>query len=361
MKGAYGVTPQLFAKLAALGYAAYKGKNIYGSKKPRTLRIRRDKNQTSNRNKDRGQNTSVLTNQHDVRTTKTRRRLGWKKRRQLRFQKRVKAALDHSDELVTLVETHSAVTFNSSGPFASNQQTFPAPTEGGTTDKRLGLYGEDNQGLRRYMVELRDKARSVIATGTASGPIYGDFSSLHFRVKNCKANIAFKNDHNDTVYLDIYECVARTTLNNVAYHTAQGCWEACLADSYSFLQRTGAAAFTAQKQSVNISGVTPFTCPDFGKYWKVLRKVRIQLGPGQMTNFTYVGYAGKVLAETDLALGSVPAGKCKDLIIIANPTFNSNAPDVAQPLLTYEITKKYSLAWDGQPGEDQSIAGYYIE
>lgn len=303
-----------------------------------------------------------LTVQHDVRTSRKTKKLSKAKKRQIKFDEKVVKSIGRHKGLISLSESNVLDLISVSGSPINYGAQKQMPMELQKSDYRLGCYRTNvgKQGLYNYIIEIHDSGREAIASGiSASSAISKNTNQEDFVLTSSKANLALKNVWNDTIYVDVYECVSRTNITRTDYKTAQACWDYMLTQSAQFNAATGTPAFTTVRARAEDSGQTPYMCPEFGTYWKIVKKTRIQLGSGSYTNYTYSGYRGKVHFSSDLQ-EEIQPGKCKDIIIVANPTYNAalNA-DIGLNVLEVQVTKTYTMDWADAPGKNIGYAGTY--
>lgn len=327
----------------------YSGRSYRPYKRPKISR-RYSKSKSS---------TKPLTSQHDVIQSKTRK-MTWRQRKYKRFRKRVLSA-QGNNSLCSLLENSTNVGITYPNALAQNQDVIVATT-GTARDFRLGVYGLDEAGLRRYLIEIRDKAISQTnnpaTLTTKTKMLYEDFDKMHFYLKSCLLTLNVRNTSTVTQTIDIYECVNRDNIANTDYIQAYKCWTNSLDETYNFNTDVAGTAFTAVNQDVNASGATPYTCPGFGQHWKVLKKTRIHIPATNYTTYTMSGYKGHVDCGDTLSTLFIKKGMVKDLIIVCNPTYHSHVP-TSGSCLNFEWTKTYKLYWGGLPN-NQGFAGEYV-
>lgn len=368
--------PYHFARASYKGAAgvaalAYGMKRKFGGSKHGGKRARKYRPRTTARKF--GGSAGVLTTQHDARVSKNRKRMSKKKLRKVKFEKKVDAAISESRGLISLIETSLADQTLAVGASPQNYgaikqlvvPSFGTATVGGF---RLGCYGSTGgaSGLRKLIEELYDHGREAFrldttAPYTSNAAIRKSINETEFYVKSSKANVAFRNLYSLPLYLDIYEVVSRTEIQPSTYQTAQGCWDALMTTVDQSVAVSGSGAKTYVTARPDDSGSTPYTCPEFGKYWKVLKKARVQLPAGGVMNYTFSGYKGKVNYAKDLTPGRIQAEKCKDLLVVMCPTFNPFlAGDVGTDMLEWQVNKQYWVNWKDAPGKTINYAIKYL-
>jgi len=308
--------------------------------------------------KSRKRSTAVVTKENRVRTTKSKHGMSKKKKNWIQFQKKVERAVRGELDLITLVEPYDVRNLVANPASAPMTQSPVTSINNTKQDLRLGCYGASNQGLRRFLIDIRDNMRinAISGVGSAIG-LFDDFRETKFLLKRCKALVSMKNRHSASITIDVYECVTRTEINDTNLLNAQSAWVNALANTSTITAATAKTIASLQCTQFQ-AGATPFTCPKFGANWKVLKKSRIVVPSGEKVNYIYYGYKGNVDVENDLSDQSLSAGKCKDLIIILNPTFNSDGPVLDANYIDIETTKTYSMKWPDLQTKE-AIAAYY--
>lgn len=303
---------------------------------------------------------TVVTKYHDVRVNRKRRRLSRRKKKWIGFVKKVDKAVHFSDQLHSLLEqtgTQQNVAIFSGSATA---QTVYNPTDSGPNDLRLGCYGSSSSGLRRFLIEMKDKsAVSQSSGGFAQTMIANDFDSFKFYVQSSVLNLTIRNPNPERVVIaDIYECVSRINMTDVPQLFAQDTWSAYSDTTASPTVPAPPTPIFWSRINPNMSGSTPYACPDFGKYWKILKKTKVVLQANEMSSYKMMGYRGPVDCGKDMELGFVPKGKCKDLIIVFNPNGNDDFVG-SETVAVLEWTKSYTFKWTEGPSLQQSVCGRY--
>lgn len=142
--------------------------------------------------------------------------------------------------------------------------------------------------------------------------------------------------------MDVYECVAASDITDALFSSARLAWAQALilnAQADQLLARTTLLP--------TMSGSTPYQAPGFAKYWKVIKKTRVLCGPSSKTNYTYFTKP-KYINNSKIIGQYATKGLTKDLIIITNPTFNSDTTAISQ--LNTEWSKSYAIKMDDMPG-----------
>lgn len=310
-----------------------------------------------------------ITRQRDYKVSKNKG-LSKKAKKWKRFVNKVDKAVHFSHELCTFIEA-SGTAINSSAFGGRNKQNYFEFNNGSAPlDMRLGVYCQDDaniRGLQRMMNDVRLQADGVINAGDFTAKQLGNEEFKKFYIKSCNITFSISNSSAEVnaidsqlIYVDIYECVANMT-TDVGFAnktTATEAWINGLSLSSAPGGATGKPAPGFVKQAVTDAGVTPYNCPNFGKYWKVTKKTRLSIDVGAKINYTANGYRGIVTGNELIHGDQVSKGKCKDFIIVVNPTFNAPSLVAGTILARLQWSKTYFLGTD-LPARDAPIAGYY--
>lgn len=322
-------------------------------------------------NRPRGGGSRVVTQQHDVSTSRNKRKMPAQKKRWVKFVKKIDKAITYNDALCVLLENTSTQLVATTAVGSKFQNVVFSDAVNKAYDLRLGAFGSDTSGLRRFLVELRDKQVSAFsgANVTRVREVQANLKEQELYIKNSTMTLSIKNTTDlvsggyngskpSVVYVDIYECVTRDDIADPTCRTAFNTWGGNLLQTTGpNTVNTGETIFWEQIE-YDTSGCTPYQSPGFGKYWKILKRTRISIGTGQKANYTMSGFKGKVQFAEDMNGVSLSKGKVKDLIIIVNPTYNGDIVAEQKPVLI-EWSKTYNFAWTNGPGKDLSFCGTY--
>lgn len=356
-------------KLDSYKGAAYKGAAAAYSGYKTVMKLRKGnakKTKTSHRG--RGSGSRIVTRQHDVKSRSTKAKSS-KTRKWERFVKKIDKAINYSHELCCGIETNNfLITSNDIG--GSNiQNPFVFSTSGSQLDLRLGNYSAGSAtavGIERMINDIRLQRDGVTSTLTTAQALGNAFQEK-FMLRSAQMTISLENQSGyatsvdaQVIYVDIYECLSAsdmdTTKNN--YIGAYNAWAQCLLDAANPAGGTGLAVPGYVKGAPNINGITPYHAPGFGKYWKVVKYTRLQIDNGAKINYTLNAPKQQIDGEDYVGPNQVKKGKCKDLIIIVNPTFNKDALDINTRLCGLSWTKSYFLGTD-LPGRGNPMTMTY--
>jgi len=264
------------------------------------------------------------------RKKKTKRQVQWKK-----FVRKVDKAVKDNDRTHTMVEAPDVKLDVTVGLGAPNTQNawvldYSAPEE----DLRLSSPGIAGWGVGRFVTELiANKLSATDAAPTAAGS-----KSRFYTITNSHMTVSIKNVSAVPVHYDIYELIAAQDINNdnILYNTGYKAWLQCLADTNTMDPLTAPTT----KLLPSFAGATPYQATTFQKWWKILKKTRVVIAAGQNVNFEIFGGKAKISTVKQNGLWATK-GLTKDLIIVSNPTFNSDTAAGVQS--TMEWTKTYHI------------------
>lgn len=324
------------AGAAYQGYSAYK--SLRDAKRQKTS-MKRPSN-----------NNNIVTQQNDVRQSKTkplsRKKKNWKK-----FKSRVDKAVNENSELQVLMEANSTrqLVLGIAGRYI--QQPYETGVAFGYNDMRLGAYGLLDRGPTKFVGEIAKEPPTII--GTASLNRNAE-DNMIYNVLGAKMNVSMKNicDHN--LYIDVHECIAAQDIADEEYGTAYLAWTQCLTDMDNHLYTF--ASWT--KNTAILSGMTPYQSHHFGKYWKIIKTSRVYVTQQQIINYTMWGRK-KYVSKNNVKGKWAIKGTTKDLLIVVAPTFNG-ATTSGEELVEIEWSKSYNLRCQDLPGTQTSFGGYWL-
>jgi len=321
----------------------------YSKKKKAAYRITK---KMSRKRKRGASKSNLVTQQKDISVKPKNRRLTGKKYKQFKFQQKVQNAINTHTVSHSLLESFTTLTATvpagKSGTFQLVIDTDA--TTSATRDFRIGPYGDDGQGLRRLLGEMHGKVATstaaTTATTTVQKPFYPDFGDLICDLLGCSINIGIRNITSSyQFHVDIYECVNRANIDSASGETAYKCWIDQVSDTCvdPTDQQFGGTANTWTRTVVENSGATPYHCPMFNKYWKIVKKTRLNMQPGEVINYSAIGGHKRGFTVNSLLYDTTgqafEKGMVKDFIIIFSPTFNDRS--VETNLASIQMTKNY--------------------
>lgn len=284
-------------------------------------------------------NSSVVTSQRDVKTTKKRKYNKKLAKKQRAFATKVQKALLPKQELNVYSETHLAQTqlsysttnLNVRGQTVSSNNLFLNMGKKWSTDQNAGFVMGRYQNIAG--------STDIVANKSAKSTIPSAEFKLH--MMNSSLDISITNplatSTQPTLY-DIYECVAAQDISVLQFSTPVACWQNLLNDNYS--PTDGAS----NRPTVDTNGQTPYDCPMFGKYWKILKKTRLYLGPGT-TSEIKISSGKYTLSGDKFEDNYAIAGISKGVIIIAGIGDNTNWP-LTGTVLRYVAQKTWHFKYE---------------
>lgn len=215
---------------------------------------------------------SGYTSKYDDFTTLYRRRAAPRRvaRRVRAFVRRVKSVLDGEVALQVAVRPQINSSLNApvllSVGSVNTQNTTTLP----------GLYFIHGPGFTNGSNNGLDDVDAIFSGYQSSGSLAND-TILEFSNAVWDAKVYASSSNTTSMFLDLYECVARKDIPQVAAGT-QGDPNALFASSLpskALWSGSGSGALTTSSL-----GVTPFDAPAFCEQWKIVKVRRIKLEPG---------------------------------------------------------------------------------
>lgn len=283
----------------------------------------------------------TVTQQRDVKTQyRKRKRISGKQRKFQKFAKKVKKAINSKTPLTSYFESNGVVqkVFSTLSTLGTQFQFPFVSSDLGARDLRLMEYSQVKgfgtvlQGLNNVTI---DNADSVVIRST-------DIADWNFTM-NAIMQITIKNVYPAqapgepaVIMVDVYECVAAQDMgpNNI-HRTAYSSWTNNLSTNQQ-IRGIGMGVPVPE-----YSGCTPWDAPEFGQYWKVLNKQRIELGPGQLASTTLkTGF--KKISFAKWSGKEVKRGVTKDVLIVACPVRGGDIQS-STDILEIDFTKNYHM------------------
>lgn len=303
----------------------------------------------------------LLTTQRDYYVKSKTRKPSRKTIYKRKFAKKVLSVINEHNVACSLTESvqNDLVSIQPIRP--NDQGVLQTDNTQNGKDLRLGVFGNNASGLRRLLAEIYEKVPTMeTLTGTKSQVLQKDFAQMKVHVKSTKATVAIRNVSGSTLQVDIYECVNKSDIDAGSYATAFQAWNTLPAQDGFSPADTFDGAINFRRTDKNDAGATPYNVPTFAKYWKILKKTRLNITDGGMTNYEYTGPKGLYTIGTTLAgtNGSTfSAGMVKDLIIVTHPTFNENTV-ANQEGIRVQWTKQYFFSIPEYKGSENIMAVY---
>lgn len=289
----------------------------------------------------RGSRGGPITTQQDYKVSRGKKRLSKKQKSWKKFVKKVHSATEQNDKTHFLVEAHDT-DLGVAGTLGIQQQQMAVTSAAiGDLNLQLSPVGNIATGPGKFVTNLvQQKDVTTVAGGTV-GTVTA-FKDLRYKLLGASCTLSWKNDMAYNMYADVYECLAASDITDSTFSTARAAFINCL-NLNGQLDQTGGYA----KLTTTQSGCTPYQAPGFGKYWKIIKKTRVLCTPGSVTNYTYFTRP-KVIHNAVVTGQYATKGLTKDIIFIANPTYNG-ATTVAT-VFRLEWSKCYALKVYEMPG-----------
>jgi len=280
-----------------------------------------------------------ITAQYDYKVSRGIKRLTKGQRKWKKFVKKVQKASNDNDKSHFLVEANNANSIALGIVGIEFQAPFVTLPNSVDSDLRLSPVGDIGQGPLKFINNLiQQKSVTTIAAGTVATA--ASLDEVKYKLNGAVCTLSIKNLV-ALSFFDIYECVANNNITDINHATAYQSWEQCGANAEP--DQTGGY----QKLDFQHSGCTPYMAPQFGQWWKIIKKTRVLMGVGQKINYSY--FTRKRQIQNEKVIGQYATkGLTKDLIIVHNPTYNGDNTTAQQ--YNIEWSKCYSVKLPGVPG-----------
>lgn len=281
-----------------------------------------------------------ITTQFDYKVSRGKKRLSKRQKRWKSFVKKVHKAENANDKTHFLVEGNNGAAAVVGTVGRSLQQVFPSTAVGNDFNLQLAPVGNNASGPLLFIENLIQQKSVEGVVGLL--PVAKILQDVQYRLLGASCTISWKNVTANNIFVDVYECIATQDISNVLFATARDAWINSLATATETDQLAVRQTLTS-----GFSGSNPYQAPGFLKYWKVVKKTRVLCGPAAKTNYTY--FTKGRMIKNNIAVGKYALkGLTKDLIIIANPTYNGDTAAVNQ--IEVEWSKSYAVKVDDMPG-----------
>jgi len=219
----------------------------------------------TNTKKGKKSHTGWLTNQYDVKTQYRRRRMP--RRRRKAWVRKVRM-VNHIVNNKLGSQYQMLRSFNNQTAMAGNQGFFSA-----------GIYGENGSSSVANDFGIDDLYNLDFKSGETS--LINKWS-LKSGVLDVEIVNIGSEDNLNTMTIDCYEIICRKDMNAQGSSSFNGPAD-CFNKSFAEQDLLG----TNTALGASIPGVTPFQASTFCQHFKILRKTRVLLSPGQATHFMY--------------------------------------------------------------------------
>lgn len=290
-----------------------------------------------------------ITSQSDVKSSRGFKKLSRKQRIWKNFVKKVHKAETSNEKTHFLIEVHNDPISVLGIVGTQYQQPVFTTASADETNLILNSVGNVATGPARFAAAILEAQPSV--TTAAQTPRAAAEINQVFTVTYANCTISIENVAATQTYVDIYECVAATHIHNATYSSARAAWVECLTQTVD--------DYTGISQSLvnTTSGATPYQAPNFFKYWKVVKKTRILMTTNEIVNYRY-SCRKNVHVINDKQRGRYATkGVTKDLIIVANPTYNGDT--TVDPQLKIEWSKSYGIKYPDMQGIQVQLANSF--
>lgn len=346
-----------------------------GNSKPKPYKkAKTGKKKTASKNSN-----NIVTRQHDISVKRGKKRMSYRTRRAKAFSRKVKKALVYNSSTHFLLVSSGKGIINTE---ADAHKQVVLPSNGtGLNNFRLGIYPNgQTEEMDKLIWEFEGSGAPgnppVGALKDAAGWTYGTstwptnvrmldddiFVNNEFKITGMKMTIVLRNPEGPTAFrpaiIDIYEVVNKIDFEQSSLATAYNAFSTLYTKSLDPSSHNGAGTWS--RIAYTDAGATPYNCPTFGKYWKVLKHTKVEIHGQDQVSYTMTGPNLK-FKEEDLLGGAnrYRAGWIKDLLIIVSPTFGeSHVADT--PIMHWEWTKSYHFKMPKYKGQQQIAAHYEV-
>lgn len=174
-------------------------------------------------------------------------------------------------------------------------------------------------------------ANIVKTAGAAYTPA---FDNIKIKTTHASYTMNFVAPSSETVIFDIYTCVAAQDIITSTYANPAECWYTLTANL-----KTWAAGGYSTACTPNTKGNTPFSCPEWGRYWTVQSVTRCELAGGGKMTWKMPNARKPTFTFGDIKNKYAVKGKTQSVMIVAWPINTSLAANAV--LLDYEVVKEY--------------------
>lgn len=292
----------------------------------------------ANRKSRRPTSGTVTTLQKDVTRYKSKKYNKRIAKRKVAYANKIKSALRPKQELHVYQETYDVTTEISLATAALNVR-IQVCTETKLQMNMGKLFSAtENTGFLATRYSAIANSTSGQTNQGAPSPI--PVNSFETRITGSVLNVSITNPSTNTIptLYDVYEFVAAKDIADVVFRTPLAAWNQCMADCY------GPIDATSLKPTFADNGQTPYDCPMLGKFWKIMKKTRIYLGPGNTSEYLF--NCGKFTLKGDkFEKNYAIAGISKSLLIIGGIGDNSTWP-ASGPIMRFLPQKSWHHKYD---------------
>lgn len=256
---------------------------------------------------------SPVTNQYDVRTQYTSKRMSKQRRRRIKRFKRLALKINTAD-------------------MAQQTQVF--------LDSRVVAGALNSQGYTGFLTygpngtaNLNDDARQVFLTNYG---VAGTAAELMF--KSCYMDIELVNTTvaGTTVVVDAYYVVCRKNVNNGNWGNLEQSFTTGFTEMNTITGGTTISAVTP--------GVAPFDAPNFCEKFKIYKKQRLVLSGGQVASFVIKDNKPKKIESTDVTQNTLLRGQKGILFVFSSVVDATGNIPISQ--LSFSVNRSYHYIYN---------------
>jgi len=283
----------------------------------------------------------TVTAHHDLSRVFKKRKISKSKIRKIKFAKRVQQAQSSDQPFSTFSQTcDQVVTFVKNTNVQSSEQW--ASTNPGNQNSFMINYGANlypSGDLPRMMDYWRDPLlfTPVGAGGGAIGaPSQAHPQNFKLHLGHHRFNINVTNVAPAALTYDIYQFVAAQDISDGNYQSPAQAW--------SYLMAQEDTVRDGLKPVPESNGLTPLDVPEFGRYWRLLKKDRVLLSAnGGTTDIQMTGLHPRVVERGRLIENFAVKGLTQAFLVIGGIGDTEGLPNGATPGTPYVITR---ISWN---------------
>ena len=259
-------------------------------------------------------NNAPVTVQNDVKVNKRKKRNPIKIKRELKFKRKVEKALKPSQSLFVYSEIYNTVSFNFPAIVApvtnvSQTQGLPSANDGHLTmNSGSAVTGRDLTYMFGAYNSLSTSLNTNVSTGQmAPNPTVG--LTMEWHLATMEISLTNNSVGATPMLYDVYECVAAKDISDPLYGYPRAAW------AYQLQINLNVASSGFVQPLTTYNGQTPYDCPGFGKYWKVVKKTRVYLGPATTTELKVYSKIKRLRYDKTSGLYAIK-GRTRGVIIV---------------------------------------------
>lgn len=278
----------------------------------------------------------TVTTQHDISRVFKKRKISKAKIRKIRFAKKVEAATRHDQPFSAMSQTCLTPIFLVKSTIVNSSEQW-ATTAAGDQVALTMNYGQltsSTGDLPRMMDFWRDPATMTGGTGATGAPAIADAQNFKIHLGHQRFHLNVTNVSTFPLTYDIYQFVAAQDISDANYASPATAW--------TYLLTNVSETRATFKPFPESNGQTPLDVPEFGRYWRLLKKDRVLLGGAGTTDVVMTGLHPRVVERSRLQGTYAVKGLTQAFLVVAGIGDTTNLPDGSGGLV-YNITR---ITWN---------------